>query len=268
VVGAATLLPADSPGTPVRIQVLGNFQTLVAGKPVPLTAWRSRQARSLLKILVARRGTPIARPELSELLWPDDDTERTGHRLSVLLSIDRSVLDPSRLWPPDHHIRADVAGISLDIDHVGIDVVDLMRDAAHAAELARSGQTDRAREILAEVDDAYSGDAYSDEPYEDWARGLREEARAMWLRALRSRADLSRRAGDVDQAITSLVRLLAADSYDEPAHRALVTILVRAGRHGEARRAFERWTQAMRSIDAPAPHPDVLRPSAVGGGPR
>jgi len=265
VVGGSALAPADSPVAPVRIQVLGKFDVFVAGRPVPLTAWRSRQARSLLKILVARRGSPIARPELSELLWPDDDVERTGHRLSVLLSIVRTVLDPSRLWPADHHVRADVAGISLDIDHVGVDVEDLMRDATHAAELTRSAQTERAREILAEVDAAYRGDAYSDEPYEDWARGLREEARAVWLRALRSLADLSRRAGEFDQAVASLVRLLAADPYDEPAHRSLVAVLVRGGRHGEARRAFDRWTEAMRSIDAPAPHPDVLRPSAVAG---
>jgi DNA-binding SARP family transcriptional activator len=265
VVGGSTLLLADSSAAPVRIQVLGKFQVLVAGKPVPLTAWRSRQARSLLKILVARRGSPVARPELSGLLWPDDDAERTGHRLSVLLSIVRTALDPARLWPTDHHIRADVAGISLDIEHVGIDVEDLMRDAQHASELARSGQTERAREILAEVDTAYTGDAYSDEPYEDWAQGLREEARAVWLRALRSLADLSRRAGDFDQAVTSLVRLLAADAYDEPAHRSLVAVLVLAGRHGEARRAFDRWTQAMRSIDAPVPDPGVLRPAAVGG---
>jgi DNA-binding SARP family transcriptional activator len=94
---------------------------------------------------------------------------------------------------------------------------------------------------------------------------LREEARAVWLRALRSLADLSRGAGELDQAVASLVRLLAADPYDEPAHRALVAVLVRGGRHGEARRAFDRWAEAMRSIDAPAPHPDVLRPPAVAG---
>src|SRR3712207_7466618 len=56
---------------------------LVGARPVPLTAWRSRQARSLLKILVARRGRPVPRTELCELLWPDDDPQRTAHRLSV-----------------------------------------------------------------------------------------------------------------------------------------------------------------------------------------
>ena len=81
---------------PVAIRAFGRFEVLVAGEPVPATQWQSRKARDLLRILVARRGRPVPRGELSELLWPDDDPERTGHRLSVLLSIVRGVLDPFR----------------------------------------------------------------------------------------------------------------------------------------------------------------------------
>ena len=84
---------------------------------------------------------------------------------------------------------------------------------------------------------AYRGDAFDDEPYEDWADALRELVRAGWLRALRELARLHRRAGQLDQAVTVLVRLLAADPCDESAHRALVDVLLQARRHGEARRA-------------------------------
>ncbi len=269
-IGGASLAPPEGAAAPVQVRVLGRFEVVVGGRPVPLPAWRSRQARSLFKILVARRGRPVSRTEVCELLWPDDDPLRTGHRLSVLLSVIRTVLDPSKLWAADHHVRADLAGVSLDPDHVVVDAEELMRDAAHAAALART-EPDRAREVLVEVDAAYRGDAFDDEPYEDWAQGLREEARAAWLRALRQLAGLAAQAGEPDQAVAALVRLLAADNFDEPAHRALVTVLRDAGRHGEARRAFDRWTQAMRSIDAPPPDPRLLRgpgrpnPPAAGG---
>ena len=145
------------------------------------------------------------------------------------------------------------SGLSLDYARVTVDAEDLLRDSAHGVALSRAGDTDRARELLAEVDDAYAGDAFDDEPYEDWADGLREQARAGWLRAVRELAELSRSAGECDQAATCLVRLLAADAYDESAHRALVDVLVGAGRHGEARRAYDRWAAAMRSLDAPVP---------------
>ena len=55
-----------------------------------------------------------------------------------------------------------------------------------------------------------------------------------------------------------LVRLLGADPYDAPMHRLLVSTLARAGRHGEAQRAFARWAEAMAAIGAPPPDRGVL----------
>ncbi|MGD9957917.1 BTAD domain-containing putative transcriptional regulator [Nocardioides sp.] len=254
-VGAAR---AELSAVGVRIRVLGAFEVLVDGEPVPVPAWRSRQARSLLKILVARRGRAISRGELCELLWPDDDPERTGHRLSVLISAVRAVLDPVKRWPPDHYVVADLMGLRVDLDRVGVDLERFVADAERAAVLADMGDAPAARAVLADLVTAYRGDAFEDEPYEEWARGPREELRAVWLRCLRLSATLSGRSGDIDHAVTCLVRLLNADGYDEVTHRTLVALLVRAGRHGEARRAFERWASAMRDIDAAPPPPSVL----------
>jgi DNA-binding SARP family transcriptional activator len=259
-------LPGEDLTAPLQVQVLGGFEVRAAGRPVPFAAWRSRQARTLVKVLVARRGRPVPRGEICELLWPDDDPQRTAHRLSVLLSVVRGVLDPVKAWPPDRYVRADTLGLSLDLSNAVVDAEELLRDAAHAEEVLTDGDEKRARDLLAEVDALYRGDAFDDEPYEAWADGLREEVRAAWLRSLRRHATLCRRAGEVDAAVADLVRLLAADAYDESAHHALVRTLVTAGRHGEARRAFDRWTHAMEHIDAPPPPPDVL--AARPRGPR
>ena len=99
----------------VEVRVLGRFEVVVGGREVPLPAWRSRQARTLLKILVARRGRAIGRAELCELLWPDDEPRRTARRLSVLLSAVRAVLDPHRRWPVDRYVRADLTGVRVDL---------------------------------------------------------------------------------------------------------------------------------------------------------
>jgi two-component SAPR family response regulator len=81
---------------------------------VPASQWQSRKARDLLRILVARRGRPVPRGELCELLWPEDDQARTGHRLSVLLSIVRGVLDPAKAFANDHYLVADQSSIALE----------------------------------------------------------------------------------------------------------------------------------------------------------
>ncbi|HEV7452474.1 MAG TPA: tetratricopeptide repeat protein, partial [Pseudonocardiaceae bacterium] len=77
----------------VFIQALGVFRVIRDGVPVPNTAWKSKKARDLLKILVARRrSTP--RDQLMELLWPEVDPAVAGNRLSVLLSTVRDALQP------------------------------------------------------------------------------------------------------------------------------------------------------------------------------
>ncbi|MGV1007364.1 MAG: BTAD domain-containing putative transcriptional regulator [Dermatophilaceae bacterium] len=242
----------------VAVNVLGGFTVSVNQRQVPLPAWRSRQARSLVKLLAARRGRPASRAYLCELLWPGDEPSKTGHRLSVLLATVRGVLDPDRIWPSDHHIGADLGGIWLDLRHVDLDADILLRDAELAAQLDDDTDGERVREILADIDRRYCGPAFEDDPYEDWADGFREQVRTGWLRSLRRLAALHSRARRHGDAQTLLVRLLAEDPYDALVHSLLVKNLLRAGRHGEARRAFARWQDAMAAIDAPAPDEAVL----------
>lgn len=276
---------ASPSGAAVVIEVLGRFAVRVDGAEVPLAAWRSRQARTLVKVLASERGRVVTRARLCELLWPDDDPARTGHRLSVLLATVRGVLDADRVWPPDHYIVADQHGIRLDLDHVALDADALLTDAAHAAALldpprgraspvppevppaaspggSLVGPVDpdegRAREILRHVDARYRGDAFADDDEHEWSRALREEVRDAWVRSVRRLATLHARRGQGSDAVGLLVRLLTVDPYDEQVHRRLVAALVRAGRHGEARRAFDRWVAAMHEIDAPVPDAAVL----------
>ncbi len=249
---------AAGAAVPVQVEVLGGFRVSVEDEEVPVTAWRSRQARTLVKILAGRRGRPVTRAWLCETLWPDDDPAKTGHRLSVLLATVRGVLDPERRWPTDRFVAADLSGVWLDLRHVALDAETLIRDAEVAAALMDDGQVDRAGEILADINARYRGDAFEDEPGEEWADGVREEVRAAWQRSVRRLAALARRAGRVGDAQTLLVRLLVADPYDEKVHELLVKSLLGAGRRGEARRAFERWRTAMRDIGAPVPDPAFL----------
>jgi DNA-binding SARP family transcriptional activator len=198
-------------------------------------------------------------------LWPGDDPIKTSHRLSVLLTTVRTVLDPAKAWPADHYINSNTNGVWLDLRRVSFDADELLDDAEHGAALLAGGQTDAAKEVLESVDARYRGEAFEDEPYEewiqeDWAQGLREETRGAWLRSLRHLATVATKEGRSNDASAILTRLLGVDPYDDRVHRGLVRNLVRAGRHGEARRAFDRWAEAMVSVDAPPPDPSELNP--------
>jgi DNA-binding SARP family transcriptional activator len=259
--GVAIQAADTADGPTVAIRAFGRFEVLVDDRPVAASAWRSRKARDLLRVLVARRGRALPRMALAELLWPDDDSARTAHRLSVQLSIIRTVTGRDVLV-------ADAASVALDLGQVRVDVEDFLGDVAHAGRLRASGAAAQARELLAAADRSYVGDPFADDPYADWAVPIREEARATYLRALRLLAALARDGGDTDLAAAYLRRLLEADPYDEAAHRALVAALVDGGRHGEARRSFARYAEAMAGIGVDPPDDGILsrsRPLAMTG---
>lgn len=105
--GAAPALPrfpARQPRAKVRIEALGAFRVHVAGREVPVSAWQSRKARDLVKLLLVRRGRPVPREALVEALWPDRSPDEVGGGLSAALSVARTVLDPDRSLPADHHL--------------------------------------------------------------------------------------------------------------------------------------------------------------------
>ncbi len=230
----------------VRIRTFGRFEVYVDGVAVPAEAWQSRRARELLRLLVCRRGRTIPRPEICELLWPDDDPDRTGHRLSVLLSIVRGVAGPEA-------VVADQACVALDSTKVQVDVEEFLADVDDAVALHQRGAATDARTLLTEAVRRYTDEPFADAPYDDATSALREEARAAQLQALRLLAELCRHAGEDDQAAMYLRRLLAADPYDEDAHRRLLAVLVEAGQHGQARLGAARYRAAMADLGlAPA----------------
>jgi DNA-binding SARP family transcriptional activator len=225
----------------VRIVTFGRFEVLVDGIAVPAETWQSRRARELLRLLVCRRGRAIPRMEICETLWPDDDPDRTTHRLSVLLSIVRGVLGSDALI-------ADQACVALDATRVQVDVEQFLADVCDAVALHERGAEPDAAVLLSEAVERYSDEPFADAPYDEATTALRDEARAAFLQALRLLAGCCRQAGEHDKAAGYLRRLLGEDRYDEDAYRTLIAVLNRAGRHGQARVAAGRYRSAMAEI--------------------
>jgi ATP/maltotriose-dependent transcriptional regulator MalT/DNA-binding SARP family transcriptional activator len=236
-------------GHEVAIVALGRFAVLQGGEPVPLGAWQSRKARDLLKVLVARGGRPITREAAAEAMWPDEDPEPLGNRLSVALSIIRKVLDPGRRHPPDHYVVADARTIALRLDRVDVDLTEFLRLASEATDLMAKGDRDAAEGPLRRARQVYAGDFLEEDLYEEWAVGAREEARSRLLTILRLLARLASDRGDDESAGQHLGQLLERDPYDEDAWLALIAGQLRLRRHGEARRRYAAYARRMGELD-------------------
>jgi ATP/maltotriose-dependent transcriptional regulator MalT/DNA-binding SARP family transcriptional activator len=241
---------------PLKIQTLGGFLVLRDGLPISLSDWRSRKARDLLKILVARRGRATPRDFLGETLWPDGDPEKLGNRLSVALSTLRSVLDPEKRFEAEHFLRADADSAAIDLEHVLVDAEAFLREAASGLALRAEGRDNEASERLEHAESSYAGDFLDEDLYADWAVPLREESRAAYISTAHALAEDAASTGDREGAIRYFLRILSRDAYDETAHLGLVSALEAAGRHGEARRAYRTYVARMEEIGAaPAAFP-------------
>jgi ATP/maltotriose-dependent transcriptional regulator MalT/DNA-binding SARP family transcriptional activator len=244
-------------GVDVEIGSLGGFRVSVDGRPLGPAAWQSRKARDLLKILVSRRGRPAPREALAELLWPDEDPDRVGNRLSVALSTVRGVLDPQRRRPSDWYVAGDKTTVTLDLTHVWVDLEHFLDGAERGLRLRAAGRHEEATELLTAAEALYGGDFLEEDLYEEWAVAPREEARAGYVSVARALAEAASADGDHDRAVRLSLRILERDPYDEPAHLALIGTMTRAGRHGEARRHYRAYESRMAEIgveSSPFPH--------------
>lgn len=248
----------------VSIRTLGVFQVLRDGTPIPKTAWQSKKARDLLKILVARRG-PVPRSQLMELLWPEADPGRAGNRLSVLLSAVRDVVQPGVEHPARGPVVTDDGAVWLDRSQVEIDVDEFLTAATLALEAHAKDQPDAIPQLEA-AENRLVGDFLADDPYQDWAAPLGEEVRAAHIALLRALISRLRDDGDVSRAVRYTLRLLQRDGYDEQAHLDLVRIHLDAGHHGEARRHYRTYLARMAELGVePQPFPQVIHRQRAAG---
>jgi DNA-binding SARP family transcriptional activator len=255
---ADRLASAAAPEPPLAVHCLGGFAVLRAGVPVPVGEWKSRKARDLVKLLVAREGRPVHRGVLLDLLWPDEDPAQTASRLSVALSTVRAVLDPTKRHPAGWYLAADADTVWLDVDHVDVDLLRFAHLVARAEGERKAGPSAAATAALAAAEAAYVGDLFPEDPYEDWTVSARERARAGYIWVARTLAADTAVEGDTATAVRCYLRVLEHDAYDEGAHLGLATTLLAAGQRGEARRAYQAYCLRMGEIGieaAPFPAP-------------
>lgn len=249
--GGEARMPHWQAHAPVAILTLGEFRVLRNAHPVSASTWQSRKARELLKMVVARRGHPTRREHLMAGLWPDEDPQRLSNRFSVALSIVRRVLDTGHGDP----IRGDHETVALDLEVVPVDVEYFLAAARKGQRLCRARHPGGTA-LLQMAAGAYAGDFLQDDEAVAWSTPLREEARAVFIIVVRLLAEEAANRDDHDTAGQFLRRILGCDPYDEGAHLALVAGLVRARRHGEARRSYNTYVRKMREIDVqPATFP-------------
>lgn len=208
---------------------LGSLQVMTDdGRDV---APAGRVQRTLLALLLARRGRPVPAGTLTEAIWPDDGSGRTQARLQLAVHRLRAALDaPDRIVHDAGGYRIRVADREYDVARFDALVSRLQVRGLGQGEAWTLGE-----EALA----LWRGRAFEDVDGPDLAVEVeRCEARRRWVQEVRFEAA-------IDQGRQAVVLPdLAALANDDPLHERLQVLLMRAlhadGRVAEALDVYSR----------------------------
>ena len=246
------LLAGDAQPDPVEparphIRVIDGFSVRAADGTEP--HWRSRKARQLLKILVARRGAAVSRESLMDTLWPGLSPAQLANRFSVAATAVRRALDPKAAYPRDAFLVVRDGLVRLRVEALDIDVEHFL-SRADAALRSSAGVEQRIPE-LASVLALYAGEPLHEEQEELWAADFRREAHLAFFSLAHALAELYAQAGDHLSRLETYRRVLAFDEYDQRAHEGVIDALMKLGSHGQADAARSEYAQRMDALGVP-----------------
>jgi DNA-binding SARP family transcriptional activator len=252
----------------LTVQVLGPLAVAVDGREVPPHELASRKGRTLLRLLLARRGEVVPAEVLAEVLWPGRPPADPDANLATLVSRLRSVLGPDVLAGGRHGWRF-VTGPLVEVDLEEAARLAAEGEARLAAEPALAlAAAERALELLGR------GPFLADEPDADWAVAPRREAERLTARCRRLAWDAALALGDPTRALAHSRAAVATDPFDEPAWRAVMATHAAAGAPAAALAAYEelRATLGEELGTDPGPetqalHLSILRGAGGGGVP-
>jgi DNA-binding SARP family transcriptional activator len=240
--------------------LFGSLEVWCCGRRLHPNIWRTRKHAALLKILVGARGQVVPADRLIEWLWPDLPPRSGKANLYVGISLLRRVLEPELPVPAEStYILTRYPGYLFDPSYgCWIDVDEFKAHISVGQAHLRQGSAAQAIRAYEAAVSLYRGDYLADDPYEDWAIGLREQLREEYLDLLGELHRLYLAGGDAAAALDRAQRALMLDPCREQAHRQVMRAYCALGRQADALRQFERCRQMLRAELDVEPMPRTL----------
>lgn len=197
-------------------------------------SFRSRKTESLLAYLAFYAGTPVAKEQLAEALWPEADGDRGRHSLRMAVSSIRSAMNRAD-WNSMEYVLSDRNTLVLTAESVKSDVA-LFREAIASGK--ESNSTLENIEAFSQACSLYRGpllNGFTD----DWILPQALELEELYAQTVSGLTCLLATNGDVQRAIAESRRALSLFPLREDLHVALMRVYAIAGESTAAIKQFE-----------------------------
>jgi class 3 adenylate cyclase/DNA-binding SARP family transcriptional activator len=217
-----------------EVRLLGGFSVRRGGEEIAPGAFRGRLVRTLIRVLLTRRGTFVSHDLLAEALWPGRMPADPVANLKVLVNRARAGLGDPAL------IVTGPGGYSFARgDACRVDAEEFLAAVARGKCLLLEGDAVGALVVLRHALEGWGGEPLPEEVYEDWAREYRTGLARAHLQALEDAARAALTLGKADDAVAFAETASAREPLREAAHVLLA----------EAQAASGDVVGALRTID-------------------
>ncbi|MEM8529246.1 MAG: AAA family ATPase [Chloroflexota bacterium] len=243
----------------LEIALLGPLVVHHNGTRLPDSAWRSRQQRRLLTILLTSRGNSVPAERLIEWLWPEAEPHTVSTTLRSSISHLRHMLEPDKpprassryivtrhgsyAWNTDSDAWIDVDDFMSNLQAAGSDPNRTNEERFTANHIHNLSPKDEEYQIatLTRAIELYRGDYLEDELDSPWSIAERERLREAYLHALQTLVELHIARGEYAIAISLAQQGLMRDPLRELLYRLLMRAQALAGDNAGALRSYERY---------------------------
>lgn len=221
-----------------RIEMLGKLQA--ESGEAAISRFRTRRVSLLLAYLAYYPKRRHSREELTDLLWPDCESEAARRNFRQALSSLRHHLEPPSL-APGSIVVAKQGLVSINPELVTTDVTEF-GDLVESANQATSNAEKIAR--LTKAIDLYCGD-FLPGFYDDWVQRERLHLEDQLVSALQTFVQVCVEEGRNEEAIKYVRLALAKDHLREDLHASLMRLYLACGRPHSALQHYRDWKDTL-----------------------
>jgi peptide/nickel transport system substrate-binding protein len=237
--------------TAVRITLVGEVSVVAANHEIGEERLAGRQGRLLFAYLVTRRGHPVPREDLADVLWSDSPPATWDKALSVLVSKLRAALaGTAEVTGARGYYRLDLPG------DTWVDA-DAAEDAARGAAAALvDGRPDDAI-TCADAALAIVRKPFLPGDESTWAEAKRRELADVADEALACLVDAQLAVGRTAEATKRAEEAIGLQPFRETGYRRLMQAHAAAGNRAEALRVYDRCRRLLLEELGAYPSPET-----------
>lgn len=236
----------------LEIGLMGKFTLFVGNREVMLSHWKSSKALMILKYLAANRHLGfIPREVLIEMLWPDQDIEKTGKRFNMAMSTLRKTLEPdiASKAPSSYIERKKDAYRLCHSKNINIDM-EYFIEMFNLAEKEKNRDIQKALTVFNKAQSVYRGAFLEEDRYEEWCIQKRDSLASDYTKILTSVVDIYEAKQDWSNAILYATKIVKTDPWDEMIYPKLMHYYSVSGNLAGIKKTYDAYKKMVTELDS------------------